>query len=185
MEIRVATEQDAEAIRNIYAPYVEKTAITFEYDVPSVEEFRHRIATTLREYPYLVAIEDGEVVGYAYAGPFYGRAAYKHSAEVSVYVSENQRGHGTGKLLYQQLESALASQNVFVLYACITAAECEGDPYVTDGSLRFHEKMGYRLTGKHNQCGYKLGRWYSVVWMEKSMADRPAVPEPFVPFPAL
>ena len=185
MEIRIATEQDAEAIRSIYAPYVEKTAITFEYDVPSIEEFRRRIAVTLEEYPYFVAVEDGKVVGYAYAGAFYGRAAYKHSAEVSVYVSERQRGHGAGKLLYRHLESTLACQNVFVLYACITAAEREGDPYVTDASLRFHEKMGYQLVGRHNRCGYKLGRWYSVVWMEKSLADRPIVPEPFIPFPAL
>ena len=185
MEIKVATEQDAEAIRNIYAPYVKKTAITFEYDVPSVQEFKRRIANTLQEYPYFVAVEDGQVVGYAYAGPFYGRAAYKHSAEVSVYVDENQRGRRAGKLLYEALESALASQNVFVLYACITAAERPDEPYVTGGSLRFHEKMGYRLVGRHNQCGYKMGRWYSVVWMEKSLVDRPVAPEPFIPFPML
>lgn len=86
MKIRVATEEDAESIQRIYAPYVENTAVTFEYDVPSVDEFRRRIANTLKEYPYLVAVEQERMVGYAYASSFHARAAYKHTAEVSIYL---------------------------------------------------------------------------------------------------
>lgn len=86
MKIRVATVEDVKSIQGIYAPYVEKTAITFEYDVPCIDDFRLRIINTLKEYPYLVAVEQERSVGYAYASSFLSRAAYKHSAEVSIYL---------------------------------------------------------------------------------------------------
>ena len=76
IKIRPATEADAAEILNIYAPYITDTAITFEYDVPTLEEFTGRIRHTLEKYPYLVAVRDSEIIGYAYAGAFYGRAAY-------------------------------------------------------------------------------------------------------------
>ena len=152
MEIRVATVEDAEAIQKIYAPYVEKTAITFDYDVPSMDDFRQRIADTLKEYPYLVAVEQGKVVGYAYAGSLFSRAAYSHLAEVSIYLDEEWHRQGIGKRLYQELENRLIRQNIFVLYACVTDAEREDDENVTDTSIRFHEKMGYALVGRYNRA---------------------------------
>lgn len=105
--IREATAEDAAAIRSVYAPYVESTVITFEYQVPSVEEFRRRIAHTQERYPYFVAVEDGRVLGYAYAGPFVGRPAYDWSAELSIYVDCHLRKKGLGKKLYGALLEAL------------------------------------------------------------------------------
>ena len=91
LQIRMAATADAEELLNIYAPYVLKTAITFEYDVPSVEEFRSRIADTRTRFPYLAAIKDGKIVGYAYVSPFKSRAAYDWAVETSIYVDENCR----------------------------------------------------------------------------------------------
>lgn len=95
--IRTASEKDAASLLEIYAYYVSNTAVTFEYDVPSQEDFRDRIACTLNKYPYLVAEIDGEIVGYSYAGSFNSRAAYEHSAEVSVYVRRDRKKQGIGK----------------------------------------------------------------------------------------
>ena len=166
IKIRPATEADAAEILNIYAPYITDTAITFEYDVPTLEEFTGRIRHTLEKYPYLVAVRDNEIIGYAYAGAFYGRAAYDWSAETTIYVKKGCRHSGVGKLLYQALETALKAQNIINLYACIGYPE-EDDEYLTKNSKQFHEHLGYRLIGEFRKCGYKFGRWYHMVWMEK------------------
>ena len=185
MRIRPATVDDAEAILAIYAPYVQNTAVTFEYDVPDIQSFRDRTAGILQEYPYLVAEENGKILGYAYAASFHSRAAYKHTAEISVYLDKEYHYQGVGRLLYQELENRLIRQNVFVLYACITSTDRQDDPFLTDGSIRFHEKMGYRAIGEHHLCGYKFDRWYSVIWMEKVIADRPEKPESFISYSKL
>ena len=117
--IRVAQEQDAGALLKIYAPYVEKTAVTFEYTVPGAEEFAGRIARTLQKYPYLLAERAGQIVGYAYAGPFHARAAYDWAVETSVYVRQDQRKMGTGRALYHALEDVLRMQNILNVNACI------------------------------------------------------------------
>ena len=122
INIRSATINDAEELLNIYAPYVENTAISFEYTAPSVADFRERIAKTLTEYPYLVASTDDGIVGYAYAGPFHSRAAFKYSAEVSIYVDRNYRGQGLGKQLYTEIEQILSEQNVFTACAVSNSA---------------------------------------------------------------
>ena len=183
--IRVATVEDAEEVLSIYAPYVNHTAITFEYDVPDLQAFRARMAGILEEYPFLVAEEEGKIVGYAYASAFHGRAAYKHSAESSIYLSEQCRRRGIGRQLYHELEKFLLKQNVFVLYACVTSTDRQDDRFLTDGSIRFHQKMGYSIIGEHHLCGYKFHQWYSVVWMEKALISRPESPEDFIPFPQL
>lgn len=105
IRIRVASEDDAEAILAIYAPYVIKTAITFEYEVPTLEEFRGRIHHTLQKYPYLVAEQNGKILGYAYVGPFHDRAAYDWAVETSIYVDENLRHSGVGGRLNRALEA--------------------------------------------------------------------------------
>lgn len=182
-KIRVASPEDAEALLRVYAPYVEKTAVTFEYDVPSVREFAGRIEKTLRRYPYLVAEEDGAVLGYAYAGAFNARAAYDWAAEISVYVAEDARRRGLGKRLYGALERALAAQNILNLNACI-AYPAGADPYLTRDSVEFHQRLGYRLVGRFTKCGYKFGRWYDMVWMEKHIGHhggRPVAVRPFDP----
>lgn len=164
--IRVAKKQDAEALLAIYAPYVEKTAITFEYAVPTVREFERRMQHILEKYPYLVAERDGEIVGYAYAGVFKERAAYDWSVETTVYVREGWQKTGVGRELYNMLEKLLALQNIQNLNACIAYLETENE-LLTHNSVRFHEHMGYRLVGEFDRCGYKNGHWYNMVWMEK------------------
>lgn len=181
MKIRLATTDDAAAIRKIYEPYVLNTAITFEYEVPTVEEFERRIRNTLEEYPYLVAIENDEIVGYAYASQFHPRAAYKHSAELSIYIDKDSRKSGIGKSLYLELIEILKRQNVYTLHACVAYAD-RPDEHLTNDSVAFHEKMGFTVVGKHTDCGYKFGRWYSMVWMDmKISADLEKV-DTFIPF---
>lgn len=102
-KIRIASVQDAEGLLKIYAPYVEKTAITFEYEVPTVAEFENRISRILERYLYLAAERDGELVGYAYAGPFKERAAYDWAVETTVYVRKDQKRTGIGRELYEML----------------------------------------------------------------------------------
>lgn len=182
MKIRVATAADAEQIQKIYAPYVEHTAVTFEYEAPDAAEFARRIERTLQTYPYLVAEQDGTIIGYAYAAPVKTRAAYQYVAEVSIYLDPQQHGCGVGTQLYRALEQILIRQNVCTLYACITEPRDQDDLYVTDGSILFHEKMGYAPAGRFFGCGYKFDAWYSVVWMEKQIAPRPETPPPFVSF---
>ena len=177
-KIRVATLEDAKTLVEIYTPYVEKTVITFEYEVPSVEEFKGRMAHVLEKYPYLVAERDGEIVGYAYAGEFKSRAAYDWAVETTVYVREDQKKSGVGKALYMALEQILAEQNILNLNACIGYPEVE-DEYLTKNSVQFREHMGYRFVGEFYKCGYKFGRWYNMVWMEKHIGehldDQPAI----------
>ncbi|MBQ9564739.1 MAG: N-acetyltransferase [Synergistaceae bacterium] len=170
VEIRSAAIEDAEALLGIYAPYVMETAITFEYDVPSVAEFRERIASVLRRYPYLVAVTDNTILGYAYAGAFVGRKAYEWSAELSVYVDRERRKSGIGGKLYRALEAALKDMGILNLYACIGYPERE-DEYLTRNSVHFHEHLGFKLVGHFHQCGYKFNRWYDMVWMEKIIEE--------------
>lgn len=184
IRIRTASVEDAEELLAIYKPYVEKTAISFEYDVPEVSEFRRRIAHTLEKYPYLVAERDGELLGYAYMGPFVGRAAYDWAAEVSIYVKEDKRKTGVGRRLYQALEAVSQAQNILNLNACIGYPD-EDDEHLTKNSVQFHGHLGYEMVGKFHKCGYKFGRWYHMVWMEKIIGVHEDVPAPVIPFSQL
>ena len=167
ISFRVVCEADAPALLEIYAPYVEKTAITFEYDVPSIEEFQQRIRSTLQKFPYIAAVQNGKIIGYAYASPFKLREAYKYSVELSIYLSGECRRKGVGSRLYGLLEQILAAQGILNLNACITYGKKEENPYTSQDSVLFHEKMGYRLVGKFSKCGFKFGTWIDMVWMEK------------------
>ena len=165
--IRHVEPLDAKALVEVYRYYVEHTAITFEYDVPSVEEFEGRIEGITQKYPYLVASEkDGNIIGYAYTSAFHVRKAYEWSAEMSIYLSDKAKGLGLGRKFYEILEDISKRQGITNLYACIGAPEVE-DEYLTNNSINFHEHMGYKLIGRFTKCGYKFGRWYDMVWMEK------------------
>ena len=166
MKIRSAEISDAERLLEIYSYYVVNTAITFEYDVPSIEEFRSRMANTLAKYPYLVIEDNGMIVGYAYAGVFKDRAAYVYSCEVSIYVDRGARRRGCGRTLYEALEEQLGKLGIINLYACIGDPVAE-DEYLTKDSEKFHRRMGYTKVGEFHKCGYKYGRWYNMIWMEK------------------
>lgn len=172
MQIRSATPKDAAGLLEIYAYYVEHTAITFEYDVPSLEEFRDRIENTLAKYPYLVLEEEGKIVGYAYAGVFKNRAAYCYSCETSIYIDREKRRQGYGRILYEALEEKLKAIGIKNLYACI-GVPVSDDPYLTKDSEFFHRRLGYTKVGSFHKCGYKFGRWYDMIWMEKFIGDHP------------
>jgi L-amino acid N-acyltransferase YncA len=175
--VRVACLDDAERLVEIYAYYVRETAISFEYDVPSVEEFRGRMAQTLERYPYLVIERGGVACGYAYAGPFVGRAAYDWSVETTIYLDASARHQGLGTQLYHALEDVLAAMGVLNLNACIGYPR-EEDEHLTTASVDFHRHLGYELVGRFHRCGYKFGHWYDMVWMEKMIGAHPDEPEP-------
>ncbi len=170
IQIRDARLEDAAALREIYSYYVTDTAVTFEYEIPSVEEFRQRMSGTMGRYPYLVIEKAGMICGYAYAGSFVGRAAYDWSAEMTIYLDHRMRGGGLGRRLYRALEERLSAMGILNLYACIGYPQ-EEDDYLTMDSPRFHEKLGYVLAGRFRNCGYKFHHWYDMIWMEKIIGE--------------
>ena len=174
--IRMASPSDAAAMLEIYAPYVEKTAITFEYDVPGLQEFARRMEATLAFYPWLAAEMDGRIIGYAYASPFKARRAYRWAVETSIYVAMDCRGMGAGRMLHDGLENALKRQGILNMCACIAAPHENEDETLTWASVRFHEHLSYRRVGRFDRCGCKFGRWYDMVWMEKHIGDHPENP---------
>lgn len=166
IEIRHATTSDCKQLLKIYSYYVENTAISFEYDVPSIEEFTSRIEHISKKYPYLIAISDGKIVGYAYANTFKDRRAYDYSVETTIYIDKAYKKHGIGKRLYSELESELLKQKIRNLYACIAYTENENE-FLTNGSMEFHKKMGFSLVGTFHKTGYKFQQWFDMIWMEK------------------
>ena len=174
MKIERVTEADAAQLLEIYAPYVEGTAISFEYQVPSPEEFRERIRSISATYPYIKAVADsGQILGYAYAGSFKSRAAYDWAVETTIYVRREHRGQGIGRMLYEALEQALKGMGICNLNACIAYTPRE-DAHLTNDSMRFHQRLGYSLVGTFHECGYKFGTWYDMIWMEKHIGAHEA-----------
>ncbi len=170
VDIRVANLEDVPGLLKIYAPYVRETAITFDYEVPSVEEFREKIERILKKYPVLVAETAEGIVGYAYADTFKNKQAYDWAVETTIYVDKNCKKMGIGRLLYEELERILKAQKIVNLNACI-AYPMEEDEHLSKDSVLFHEKLGYRMVGEFRQCGYKFNRWYNMVWMEKHIGE--------------
>lgn len=181
ISLRTATVSDAAELLDIYAYYVTNTAITFEYDVPSADEFAERIANTLKKYPYIVAECDGKAVGYAYASAFKERAAYDRAVETSIYVRCGLTHCGIGKKLHDALEAALKAMGVLNMNACIAYPD-KPDIHLDDNSARFHEHIGYRTVGEFRKCGYKFGSWYNMIWMEKHIGKHSANPPEIKPF---
>ena len=174
--IRRAAAGDAAALLDIYRPFITDTVVTFEYDVPSAEEFAGRIADTLPDFPYLVCERDDKPVGYAYAHRIRERAAYDWACELSIYLAPEAQGRGVGTVLYRCLTELLDMQQLRILYGCVTLPN--------EGSRRLHEKLGFALTGVWHGSGWKFGRWHDVGWFEKRLGgDAPA--RPVVPFAAL
>ncbi len=184
VEIRFARPEDGEALAKIYAPYVRETAITFEYEPPDPEEFRRRMGAIQGRYPYLVAQEAGTILGYCYAAPFKGRAAFDWAAETSIYVRRDAHRQGLGKRLYTVLEDLLRAQGIRDMLACIALPEPE-DEYLTLDSVRFHTALGFREIARFRDIGNKFGRWYSMVWMDKVLGKHTPDPEPVIPIGAL
>lgn len=169
-KIRSVLLSDAEELLSIYKHYVLNTAITFEYDVPTVEEFSARIENTLKNFPYICVVENQKIVGYAYAGKFKERSGYQWSVEVSIYVEKSSHGHGYGRILYEELEKRLKEQGILNLYACIAYPE-QDDEYLTNNSVAFHSHVGFKKVGDFKDCAKKFGRWYNMTWMEKIIGE--------------
>lgn len=176
--VRNARIEDAKRILEIYAYYIEHTAITFEYEVPTPEEFQNRMINTIKRYPYLVIEKNGIIQGYAYAGAFIGRAACDWACEVSIYLDHAARKCGFGRRLYETLEDRLKEMGILNLYASIAYPETE-DEYLGTNSAEFHAHLGFSKVGECHKCGYKFGHWYHLIWMEKiigkHLCDQPPV----------
>ena len=161
VKLRRAVPEDAPRLVEIYGYYVEKTAISFEYAVPSPEEFR---------------------AGYAYAGAFVGRAAYDWACELTIYLDPEARKHGLGRALYEAMEKALGAMGVLNLYACIGYPRGGDDEYLSSNSADFHAHLGFEKIGTFTACGYKFGRWYDMIWMEKIIGQHRPGQANIVPF---
>ena len=174
--IRDAVLSDAPRLLEIYAWYVLHTAITFEIEVPPLAEFQDRMRAVTSRYPWLVIEEEGRVLGYAYAGPFKGRAAYDWACEMTIYLDHSMEKRGLGRQLYEALEAQLREMGILNLYACIGDPIVE-DEYLTHDSERFHRRMGFEKIGTFHQCGWKFGRWYNMIWMEKLIGEHQSAPD--------
>lgn len=171
--VRDATAADAPAVAAIYAPYVTGTSITFETEPPDAVEMGRRIAEAQRTHAFLVLEDDGEVVGYAYAGPFKARAAYRWSCEVSVYLEHGRRGRGGGRRLYEELLERLAARGYRMAAAGMTQPN--------EASGRLHAALGFEQVGTYRDIGWKHGAWHDVTWVQRRLGE----PDAQRPDPAL
>jgi L-amino acid N-acyltransferase YncA len=173
--IRTVTLEDAESVQRIYAPSITKSAISFELEVPSVDDIKRRIKSVLPQFPWIVYEEDKKVVGYAYGGVHRTRAAYQWMTEVSVYVDEKYFARGIGKFLYEELFKILKKQGYHRAVAGITLPN--------PASIGIHKHFGFEHVGTFKESGYKLGSWHDVDWW--SLELNPAVKDPSPPIPFL
>lgn len=173
MIFRDATAADIPAMLAIYAPFVTETAVSFEYEVPSEAAFLRRMQEHQAVLPWLVCEASGRVLGYAYAGLPFERAAYRWNAEISCYLAPEARRRGIGRQLYQKIESILCSLGYRRVYAVVTSANA--------ASLAFHRALGFTEAARFSSVGFKLGQWYDVVWLEKQLScENPKnFPEPY------
>ncbi len=166
--IRLATPADAARVAAIYAPGVERTIASFEEEAPDAAEMARRISGTLPAHPWLVYEADGEVAGYAYAGPHHPRAGYRWSVTVSVYVDDAWHRRGIGRALYRSLFAILRAQGLVNAYAGIALPN--------PGSVRLHESLGFRPVGVYRAVGFKHGAWVDVGWWHLALTEPPQAP---------
>ena len=167
--IRLATSNDAQNVLDIYSPYCLKSPSTFELQPPELEEIRNRIEKTLTRFPYLIFEEDGQTIAYAYAGQHMERAAYRFSANVSVYVKDGHQGTGKGKALYSVLLPLLRKQGFCNAFAGITVPN--------PGSEALHKSMGFVQTGLYKNIGYKFEKWHDVSWWQLTLRPHLNLPD--------
>ena len=172
--IRLATEADAEQMLAIYAPVVRETVISFEYEPPSLAEFRGRVRKTLEYMPWLVCDNDGEIAGYAYASPFRTRVGYQWACELTIYVHPGYHRCGIGRALYTSLFRCLALQGYCIALATITIPN--------PASIALHESVGMRHIGAYEKVGYKHGQWLDDGVWQIELRPTPAEPTPPVPW---
>jgi L-amino acid N-acyltransferase YncA len=171
VEYRIASVDDAGAIAGIYAPYVRDTIVTFEIDAPGAGEIGERIRRIGAQYPWIAAVSDGELVGYAYACENRSRLAYRWSVDAAVYLHPSAQRHGIGRGLYERLFALLRAQGYVNAFAGITLPNA--------ASVGLHEAFGFTLIGVHRNVGYKMGAWRDVGWWQLALRDPPRpAPEP-------
>jgi len=170
IEVRIATKEDAQQILDIYAPSVLTTAISFEAEVPSVEEMQRRIESCLLKFPWIVCVVDEKIAGYVYASKHREREAYQWSCECSVYVHTELKGKGIGKKLYQLLFEILKLQGFRNVYAGITLPN--------DASVRLHEHCGFQHLANYENIGNKFGNWHTVGWWKLQINNYDLNPPP-------
>ncbi len=166
--IRYAKLADAESVLGIYAPFIINTSITFEYTVPTLEEYRTRMQKIMEVYPFLVAERGDEIIGFAYATKFRERAAYQWDIETSVYISEGFQSQGVARQLYSKLLLDCESQGFYNAYAVITLPN--------DKSIAFHLKAGFSKVGVFSKSGYKKEQWHDVMFLEKQLMVAKGIP---------
>jgi L-amino acid N-acyltransferase YncA len=150
-------------VQAIYSRYVLHDLCSFEEEVPSVDEMQARRAAVLaRGLPYLVAVKDGEVAGYAYASPYRSRSAYRHTVEDSIYVAESLQGHGIGRALLQELIRRCTESGFTQMVAVIGNS-------ANAGSQRVHQGLGFETVGVLRNVGFKFGQWVDTVLMQRAL----------------
>ena len=173
MRIRFAKEQDAAALLEIYKQYID-TTVTFEYELPSKEEFQRRIREYSKDYPYFICTENGRCVGYVYAHRAQERAAFQWNAELSIYLDKNYQSKGAGTVLYEMMFEILAKQGIKTLYGLVTTPNPK--------SVKLHEKTGFQLAGTYHNTGYKANQWCDLLLYEKQIGEYDTNPRPIIPF---
>ena len=176
IKIEKVTVEDADEILAIYAPYVTDTAITYECEVPSLSEFKNRIQNISSLFPYIKAVSDGRIVGYAYATKFRERKAYERNVEVTVYVHRDFKRAGIGSLLYSELERILRDMGILNMNAWI-ASTTRDDEHLSGDSIAFHKNFGFTEVGTFRNSGYKFGKWYDMTCMEKLIGEHCTNPD--------
>ena len=175
--MRIATPDDDSQVLEIYAPFCVASPVSFETEAPTVEEIRRRITSTLEFFPWLVVLEGDRVLGYAYASRHRERAAYRWSADVSVYVREDARGKGLGRALYTSVFAILRLQGIYNILAGITLPN--------PASVALHEAMGMRPLGVYSGIGFKCGEWHDVGWWQLALRPHRGLPLEPIAFPFL
>ncbi len=165
---RFVTPEDAEELLAIYRQYID-TTITFEYTLPSLEEFRERIEHITEFYPYIVAVCDDRIVGYAYSHKAFERTAYQWTAEFSVYVDREYTCRGIGRTLYRKLIDISVLQGIHIAFGKVTSPN--------EPSEALHTAMGFRKLAVFDNVGYKNGEWRAVTWFERKLCPFEDAPE--------
>ena len=168
LKIRDAQVEDAQRLLEIYSHYVLNTAVSFEYEVPTLEEFSERIRSIKKKYPYLVCEKDGKIIGYVYASAYSERTAYDWTVSTSIYIDKDFRRNGAGSLLYKELESRLKKMGIINLLAGVAFCDPQ-DEYLTHDSPNFHLSQAYTQVAYMPQVGKKFGRWYDLKWFLKKI----------------
>lgn len=182
--IRQATVDDVERLLEIYSPYVQDTALTFISTPPTKDEYLTKLRQIVPQFPFLCAIRDNKIVGFAYASSFRNHKAYSHIAEVKTYVCRESKRTGIGRSLHKVMERLLAKQEIYNIYVCIphTEVRCQ---YLSHDTEDFHERLGYKRIAKLNSCGFKFNQWFDIVLMEKIISLHKNNAPEFIPFSKL